>query len=132
MSLAALLIVDDPLDVPTIREQLGEGVHFDCVGTLAEGMKRLEGSEYRLILSDLNLADAQSESTIEQLLHSRGSTPLVLMSFLSDRDLRHIAQFREGFRWIGKEQLTEPGLGAALLGAIEAGTEGRPGNLFAA
>ncbi|OGV73182.1 MAG: hypothetical protein A3K19_30155 [Lentisphaerae bacterium RIFOXYB12_FULL_65_16] len=82
-----LLIEDNPGDVFTIREMMGEaggGIALESVPCLSQAVERIARGGLDLILSDLGLPDSQGMETVQSLLSQAQGIPLVVLTGQSD------------------------------------------------
>jgi diguanylate cyclase (GGDEF)-like protein len=84
---AILLIEDDPGDALLIKEMLEQQECKACLVTverLAEGISYLQQNSCDVVLLDMNLPDSNGLSTITRLLDAAPSTPIIVLTGLSD------------------------------------------------
>ena len=83
-----LLIEDNPGDARLMREYLSEpaGAMFDLehVGTLSQGLKRLDQGGIDLVLLDLSLPDSPMPDTFKRAHAAAPEVPIIVMSGLDD------------------------------------------------
>lgn len=117
-----LLIEDSTGDARLIEEKLKEE---DCpfileiVGSLAQGLRRLEQEGIDLILTDLSLPDSQGLSTLQRLLLFPAQPPVVVLTGLDD-ETTAVEAVRIGAEdYLVKERLDGRSLVRSLLYALE-------------
>jgi len=83
-----LLIEDNPGDARLMREYLSDqaGVSFELehVGTLSEGLQRLDQGGIDLVLLDLSLPDSPMPDTFKRAHAAAPEVPIIVMSGLDD------------------------------------------------
>lgn len=87
-----LLIEDNPGDARLIEEYLSESVvpfssNLTVEQCLKAGRKRLEDQAFDLILLDLSLPDSFGLATFEEIEHSSGDTPIIVLTGLDDEEV---------------------------------------------
>ncbi|MDD2310405.1 MAG: diguanylate cyclase [Desulfuromonadaceae bacterium] len=83
----ALLIEDDPGDALLIREMLEQQeckAQLITVERLSEGIHFLQQNPCDVVLLDMNLPDSSGLSTMTRLLDAAPSTPIIVLTGLSD------------------------------------------------
>jgi PAS domain S-box-containing protein len=118
-----LLIEDNKLDARLLRAFLGESTstQFDLthVERLSEGMQKLNGHQYDLILSDLLLPDSQGIETFEWLRAHVQDVPIIVLSGSDDETIA-VKAVREGAQdYLVKGRIDAHGLVRAITYAIE-------------
>lgn len=84
-----LLIEDDPGDVMLITEMLhqqGCTARLVNVERLSEGISYLQQNHCDVVLLDMNLPDSSGLSTMSRLLETAPSTPIVVLTGISDEN----------------------------------------------
>jgi diguanylate cyclase (GGDEF)-like protein len=86
-----LLVEDNDVDARLTQDLLAEWsveeFHVVHVITLAEGLARLTGERFDAVLLDLSLPDAFGLPTVRQVHATSPSTPVVVLSGVSDQSL---------------------------------------------
>jgi diguanylate cyclase (GGDEF)-like protein len=84
------MVEDDPADARLLEETLRESQHpvFHCrvAPTLKEALQALAAEPFDLILSDLNLPDAQGLETYFRVQKAAPDTPVLVITGNSDRE----------------------------------------------
>ena len=83
-----LVVEDNPGDLYLIKEYLAEGHHqYEVFNskTLAETREIAKIIRFDVILLDLTLPDGGGKSLIEDVLAISGSTPVIILTGLSDK-----------------------------------------------
>ena len=89
-----LLIEDNPGDVRLIQEMLKNqqksanetiDIDLDIVGTLLDGLNKLNDKLYDVILLDLTLPDSQGLDTFEAVQEKANQIPVIVLSGLDDK-----------------------------------------------
>ncbi len=86
-----LLLIDT--DEPSNKKLLGyfaeilPEAHIEVTGSLQHAKTALEASPYDFIISELNLTDSEGISTLESLIATAGSTPILIHSATEDQRL---------------------------------------------
>lgn len=118
-----LLIEDNPGDARLLSEALteaGDGqFHLTHVERLNDGLKRLGGERFDVILLDLTLPDAQGIDTIVRLHEQMPDVPTVVLTGLNDETLA-LEALRQGAQdYLVKGQMDGQLLPRAIRYAIE-------------
>jgi len=82
-----LLIEDDPGDVLLLQEMLeqeGCKAHLVTVARLSEGISYLQQNHCDIIFLDMNLPDSSGLPTVTRLLEAVPTTPIIVLTGLSD------------------------------------------------
>lgn len=82
-----LLIEDDPGDVLLLQEMLeqqGCKAHLVIFARLSEGISYLQQNHCDVIFLDMNLPDSSGLSTVTRLLEAVSTTPIIVLTGLSD------------------------------------------------
>ena len=91
LSIKALLIEDNPLDVRLIREFLVEAgareVILESADQLTTGLDRVTRGEIDVVLLDLSLPDSQGLDTFLRAHAHAPSLPIIVLTGLNDEDL---------------------------------------------
>ena len=94
-----LLVEDNPGDARLLKESLseaGEGeFELTHTGRLDEGLERLHGREFDVMLLDLSLPDSQGLETFTRAQASAPKVAIVVLTGLAD-DALATAALREG------------------------------------
>jgi PAS domain S-box-containing protein len=94
-----LLIEDSSFDARLLQvllsDQPSTPFHWTCVERLAEGLKRLRGEVFDIVLSDLSLPDSHGWETFQWLRSQAPHIPIIVLSGTDDETLA-IRAVREG------------------------------------
>lgn len=118
-----LLIEDNPADVRLLQEYLaGLGsptYQLEPVGTLQEGLARLEAGGLDLVLLDLTLPDSQGLDTVLRVRERAPELPIIVLSGLSDETVA-LAALQQGAQdYLIKDQVNPQLLRRAMRYAGE-------------
>jgi signal transduction histidine kinase len=84
-----LLLIDaDEASNAKLRGYFAEIIpkaHIDVVGALAQAKSAIETAPYDFIISELELTDSEGISTLEALINSGGSAPILVHSAIEDQ-----------------------------------------------
>jgi signal transduction histidine kinase len=121
--LKILLIEDNPNDAELICDML-EGVpsfkyKLTCAARLSEALQQLEQGSFRIVLLDLNLPDSRGFDTFFEVYAKCPSTPIVVLTGLSDEMLALKAVQAGAQDYLVKGEVTGRLLVKALRYAIE-------------
>jgi signal transduction histidine kinase len=121
--LKILLIEDNPNDAELICDML-EGVpsfkyKLTCAARLSEALQQLEQGSFRIVLLDLNLPDSRGFDTFFEVYAKWPSTPIVVLTGLSDEMLALKAVQAGAQDYLVKGEVTGRLLVKALRYAIE-------------
>jgi DNA-binding response OmpR family regulator len=83
-----LIIEDNRLLAESIKRQLDANYVVDIVSTGEEGIERAREIAYSVILLDLNLPGIDGHGVCYELRNARVSTPILVLSGVSDTDSR--------------------------------------------
>jgi DNA-binding response OmpR family regulator len=87
-----LLVEDYPDNVEVLTQFLElEGYQVDSVGTKKDAFKSLQAARYDIVVLDLLLPDAKGLEAFDAIHKSAPSTPIVILSALSDPLIASIA-----------------------------------------
>ncbi|RJQ56740.1 MAG: EAL domain-containing protein [Nitrospiraceae bacterium] len=84
-----LLIEDNPGDVRLIREMLGRSelaYSLEHAGTLTDGLARLKGHIYDVILLDMSLPDGSGLDSVPEIKKVAPKMPIVMLTGLDDEE----------------------------------------------
>lgn len=87
MSTRILLVEDNPGDAVIFREKLNASdLDYELVHAkrLAEGLDRLDGGEFDILMVDLSLPDAQGMEAVEKMRAAAPDRPLMVLTGLDD------------------------------------------------
>lgn len=121
----ALMIDDDPEAIllmgARLKQAFGEEAHFILEGaeTLKEGLSKLEGGDFDVVLLDLGLPDSVGLDTVVSAKRKAGLTPIVVLTGLSDEALGLEAIARGAQDYLVKDSVNMTLLGRAVRFAIE-------------
>ena len=117
-----LLIEDNPDDALLIQETLAEGsagFNLDWVVRLGEGMERLAGGDFDVVLLDLSLPDSQGLDTFTTAHKGSPAVPIILLTGLDDERVAIQAVQQGAQDYLVKSHVDGPLLARALRYAIE-------------
>jgi len=84
-----LLIEDNPGDVRLIREILGKSelaYSLEHAGTLSEGLVKLKGHAFNVMLLDMNLPDSSGLESVPEVKRVAPKIPIVMLTGLDDEE----------------------------------------------
>ncbi len=118
-----LIIEDNPGDVRVLEEIFKKIRDFyfnlDFCIRLSDGIKKLEKTEFDLILLDLSLPDSKKTETLSTLLDKNPNVPIVILTGLNDKR-EAIDSVRKGAQdYLIKGEINEAVLSRSILYAIE-------------
>ncbi len=122
-----LFVGDNPGDTRLVREILGEAaakgfalaVELTHVEQLGQALAILAKEPFDLVLVDLSLPDSQGLDTVLQMLETRPSLPVIVMSGLEDQSLAVEAVKAGAQDYLVKGYIEEYSLTRAIRYAIE-------------
>jgi signal transduction histidine kinase len=118
-----LLIEDNPGAVDLVRERLADVKGYLCRVTrapdLPDGLAHLATERFDLVLLDLGLPDSQGPGTLERLLQTHVSIPIVVLTGLDDEEIGMAAVRKGAQDYLLKGQVSGPLLVRAIRYALE-------------
>jgi diguanylate cyclase (GGDEF)-like protein/PAS domain S-box-containing protein len=118
-----LLVEDNPADVLILQEELADVpspvFRVVPVTTLAEALLQLQQQNFDAVLLDLGLPDSNGMETLQRLHHAHPSTPLLVLSGLSDEEVAMQSVQAGAQDYLLKSEINSRTLRRALLYGIE-------------
>ena len=118
-----LLIEDNSGDARLIQEMLTEEVDspftLECAGSLAEGLERLDKTDFDVVLSDLGLPDSSGLETFFKIDAQAPRVPIVVLSGMNDESLAVNAVQHGAQDYMVKGSVDSDSLRRSLRYAIE-------------
>lgn len=118
-----LLVEDNPGDVflmhLAVREAEMGPIKLERVQRLSEGMDRLRGSAFDVILLDLSLPDSQGIDTLAHALEHASDIPIIVFTTIDDEELAIKAAQMGAQDYLVKGQVDEKLLLRSIRYAIE-------------
>jgi signal transduction histidine kinase len=122
-SIRILMIEDNPGDARLVREILSEEVASKFVlehaANMAQGLEKLGGEEWDVVLSDLNLPDSKGLETFTSLSTKAPALPLIILSGFNDENFALEAVKNGAQDYLVKGQFDRHVLVRTILYAIE-------------
>lgn len=122
-AIRTLVIEDNPSDARLIQELLAEarGVSFeiDSAQTLADGLQRLAGNRYDVVILDLGLPDSRGAETFTATESRFPQMPVVILTGLDDEDLAAELVRKHAQDYLVKGRIDTQQLVRSLLYATE-------------
>src|SRR3954452_12860917 len=122
--LQLLLIEDEPVVAQWVGDLLAEfpGGHFALAGhaeSLQDGLARLKGAQFDMILLDLNLPDSGGVETFLRVHAEAAHVPIIVLSALDDEELATKIVHLGAQEYLVKTRLDSQTLQRALRYAME-------------
>ncbi|WP_448546551.1 EAL domain-containing protein [Thalassotalea fusca] len=123
MDINVLLIEDDREDTIIIKKMLSKyndpHYHITWIDNYTEAAKSLESDEFDICLVDYKLADGNGLHLIQQHTAKESSTPMILLTGFSSREIDDQAIAMGASDYIPKEELSASALDRSIRHAIE-------------
>ncbi len=120
--ISVLLIEDNPDDTVLIRRYLSAAMkvppEVHHVGLLTQGLERLRGGSFDVVLLDINLPDGEGLSTFEKVHARAPDVPIIVLTGHDDDELAGEAVRKGAQDYLVKGQVNGSLLGRSIRYAI--------------
>jgi len=120
---SVLLIEDDPGDARLVAEVLKQAgnIHFslETVDTLADGLARLSGQPFDVVLLDLSLPDSSGVSTMDHVLRQTPDQPIIALTGAKDEQLALELSKKGAQDYLVKSEIPGQVLARSIAYAVE-------------